>query len=55
MSLESYWTEASMARVMELFVIVNAGCGIAAFLLARGAIKKVKRQFGAEDQERREE
>lgn len=44
-----------MARVMELFVIVNAGCGIAAFLLARGAIKKVKRQLGIDEQRRQEE
>ena len=43
-----------MARVMELFVIVNAGCGIAAFLLARGAIKKVKRQFGVEDERKKQ-
>lgn len=35
-----------MARVMEIFVIVNAACGVAAFLLARGGIKWVKRQFG---------
>lgn len=42
-----------MARVMELFVIINAACGIAAFLIARGAINKVKRRI-SDDEERRE-
>ena len=35
-----------MARVMEIFVIVKATCGIAAFLLAKGGVKWVKKKFG---------
>lgn len=42
-----------MARVMELFVIVNAACGIFAFLLARGAIKKVRRELGLGDEQKK--
>jgi len=38
-----------MARVMELFVIVNAACGIAAFLVAKGMIKKLKRSITGEE------
>lgn len=36
-----------MARIMELFVIVNAACGIAAFVIAKGMINKTKRKFRA--------
>ena len=43
-----------MARIMELFVIVNAGCGIAAFVLAKGGIKKIKRWLGGPDGPHRE-
>jgi hypothetical protein len=31
-------------RIMEIFVIVNAACGIAAFMIARGLIRKVKQK-----------
>jgi hypothetical protein len=41
-----------MARVMEIFVIVNAACGIGAFLIARGAIKKMRRKLGLEEEAR---
>lgn len=34
---------------MEIFVIINAACGIGAFLIARGAIRKLKRELGFED------
>lgn len=40
-----------MARVMEIFVTLNAVCGVAAFLLARGALNKAKRKFRNEDRE----
>lgn len=35
-------------RIIEILVGVNALCGIAAFLLARGAIKRGKRKLGLE-------
>lgn len=35
---------------MEIFVTVNAVCGIAAFLIARNAITKAKRKLGIEDE-----
>lgn len=38
-----------MVRLVEILVAINAACGIAAFLLARGAIKRVKRELGLED------
>ncbi len=41
-----------MARLMELFVIVNAACGIAAFLLAKGLIQKARRKITGEDESR---
>lgn len=41
-----------MARVMELFVIINAACGIATFLLVRGGWRWMKRKLGAGDLER---
>lgn len=41
-----------MARVMEIFVIVNAACGIAAFLVAKGVAKKVIRKITGEDEQR---
>lgn len=40
-------------RIVEILVAVNALCGIAAFLLARGAIKRIKRELGF-DAERKE-
>lgn len=33
-----------MVRIMEMFVIANAACGIAAFLIARGLIERAKRK-----------
>lgn len=42
-----------MIRIVEILVAVNAACGIAAFLIARGAVRKVKRELGL-DQEQRE-
>lgn len=39
-------------RIVEILVAVNAACGIAAFLLARGAIRKLKRELGFDDTER---
>lgn len=38
-----------MARIMEIFVILNAACGIGAFLIARGVIRRGKRKLGLED------
>jgi hypothetical protein len=38
---------------MEIFVIVNAACGIGAFLIARGAIKRMKRKIGLDDDQRK--
>lgn len=35
-------------RIVEILVAVNAVCGIAAFLLARGAIRKGRRALGLE-------
>lgn len=35
---------------MEIFVIVNAACGIAAFLVAKGMIKRAKRKITGEDE-----
>jgi hypothetical protein len=35
---------------MELFVIVNAACGIAAFVIAKGMIKRAKRKITGEDE-----
>lgn len=37
-----------MARLMEIFVIVNATCGIAAFILAKGLGRKFKRKITGE-------
>lgn len=42
-----------MARVMEIFVIVNAACGIAAFIIAKGVWNKAKRKLNAEDETNR--
>lgn len=36
-------------RIVEILVAVNAACGIAAFLLARGAIRKLKRELGLDN------
>lgn len=36
-------------RIVEILVAVNAACGIAAFLLARGAIRRLKRELGMDD------
>jgi hypothetical protein len=36
-------------RIVEILVAVNAVCGIAAFLLARGAIRRVKQGLGLND------
>jgi hypothetical protein len=36
-------------RIVEILVAVNALCGIAAFLLARGAIKRIRRELGFDD------
>lgn len=48
-----------MARIMEIFVIVNAACGIAAFLIAKGLLNKGRRKaneiFRGEDEESRKE
>ena len=44
-----------MIRIVEILVAVNAACGIAAFLLARGAIKRVKRELGFEDEPKQKE
>lgn len=41
----------AMIRIVEILVAVNAACGIAAFLLARGAIKRIKRELGLEEGE----
>jgi hypothetical protein len=38
-----------MARVMEIFVIVNAACGIAAFVIAKGLINKAKKKIVGDD------
>ena len=34
---------------MEVFVIVNAACGIAAFLIAKGLIKKARRKITGDE------
>lgn len=39
-------------RIVEILVAVNAACGIAAFLLARGAIRRLKRELGFDDTSR---
>lgn len=39
-----------MARVMELFVIINAACGIAAFVIAKGLINKARKKIIGEDE-----
>ena len=39
-----------MARVMEIFVIVNAACGITAFVLAKGLARKVKRKIVGDEE-----
>ena len=41
-----------MARIMEIFVIVNAACGIAAFLIAKNVIKRAKRKITGEEESR---
>lgn len=38
-------------RIVEILVAVNAACGIAAFLLARGAIRRVKKELGFDQPE----
>jgi hypothetical protein len=40
-----------MGRVMEIFVIVNAACGIAAFVVAKGLINRAKRKITREDEQ----
>lgn len=42
-------------RIVEVLVAVNAACGIAAFLIARGAIRRLKRELGWEKQRRAEQ
>jgi hypothetical protein len=37
-------------RLVEILVAVNALCGIAAFLLARGAWRKAARTLGIQDE-----
>lgn len=39
-----------MARVVEIFVLVNAVCGITAFVIAKGIAKKVKRRVVGEEE-----
>lgn len=39
-----------MARVMEIFVIVNAACGIAAFVVAKGLVNRARRKIQGEDE-----
>lgn len=41
-----------MARVMELFVIVNAACGIAAFVIAKGLVNKARKKIAGEEDDR---
>ena len=43
-----------MARVMELFVIVNAACGIAAFVIAKGLWNRAKRKITGEEERSRQ-
>lgn len=43
-----------MARIMEIFVIVNAACGIAAFLIAKGLIKKARKKITGEEERSRQ-
>lgn len=38
-------------RIVEILVAANAVCGIAAFLLARGAIRRAKQKLGLEEHE----
>lgn len=40
-----------MARVMEIFVIVNAACGIAVFVTAKGLVNRAKRKITREDEQ----
>lgn len=42
-------------RIVEILVAVNAACGIAAFLLARGAIRRAKEKLGLEEEKRSDE
>lgn len=37
-------------RIVEILVAVNALCGIAAFLLARGAIRRAKGKLGFDEE-----
>ena len=37
-------------RIIEILVGVNALCGIAAFLLARGAIRRAKSKLGLDEE-----
>lgn len=41
-----------MVRIVEILVAVNAMCGIAAFLIARGAWNRAKEKLGVDDEER---
>lgn len=41
-----------MARVMELVVIVNGACGIAAFILAKGLWQKGKNKVMGEEKKK---
>jgi hypothetical protein len=42
-----------MTRIVEIFVLVNAACGIAAFVIAKGFVKRAKRKITGEDQSTR--
>lgn len=38
-----------MTRLVEIFVLVNAACGIAAFVIAKGLVKRAKRKITGDD------
>lgn len=40
-----------MARVVELVILINGVCGIAAFLTARGLIRRTRRKIGLGEDE----
>jgi hypothetical protein len=41
-------------RIVEILVAVNAACGIAAFLAARGLIRRGRRKLGLDEEEQKE-
>lgn len=38
-----------MVRIVEILIAANAVCGIAAFLIARGVVRKVQRRMLGDD------